>query len=142
MGYSALLERTVNKPRSEVFGALNDFGGIGRLVPQICKNVDLAGKGIGAKRTIELNPDSGLEGVVVERVEVAYDERVFSYSIIGENPLPVKDYTAVVELEDAGSGQCRVRYGSNWVPDGMDAGELKTMFETLYGQILDGIEAQ
>ncbi len=141
MAYSALLERTLPKTRSEVFAALADFGGIGRIVPQIVKNVDLAGSGIGSCRTVELNPDSGLRGTVVERVEVSHDERIFSYSIIGESPLPLSDYVAVVELEDAPNGQCKVRYGSNWVPDGLPEAELKTMFEGLYGQILDGIEA-
>lgn len=140
MPYDALIERTLSKSRQEVYRALADFGGIGRLVPQIVKSSDLEGQGIGAKRNVELNPDCGFSGSVVERVEVAYDERVFSYSIVGDCPLPMADYVAVVELEDAPGG-CKVRYGSNWTPVGIDKSEHKAAMEALYGEILDGIEA-
>ena len=141
MAYSALLERTVNKSRQEVYDAIADFGAIGEIVPQICKSVELAGSGVGSTRTIELNPDSGIQGVVVERVEVADPGRTFTYSILGNPPLPVTDYVATVHLDDAPGGKCAVRYGSNWVPEG-DVAEIKAMFEGLYGQILDGIEAR
>ena len=139
MGYSASIQRTLPIRRGKVFAALADFGGIGRLVPSVVKSViDLTGEGVGSVRTIELNPECGFEGIVMERVEASLEGRLFSYSIIGDSPLPMRDYTAVVQLEDAGEG-CKVIYSSNWEAVGVDETEHRTTMEGLYQLIVDGI---
>lgn len=140
MAYSALVEGTVSIPCAAFYGAIADFGAIGGILPAMIKNCDLQGAGVGATRTVELNPDGGFEGIVVERVDAAYDGRLFSYSIVGDSPLPVSDYVAVIEIEDAGPGECRVRHGSNWVVQSGSEAETREMFEGLYNAILDGIE--
>ena len=74
----------------------------------------------------------------MERVEASLEGRLFSYSIIGDSPLPMRDYTAVVQLEDAGEG-CKVIYSSNWEAVGVDETEHRTTMEGLYQLIVDGI---
>ena len=139
MPYAALCERTIPVPRATVFAALTDFGGLDRYLPGAFDSIQLEGQGVGSIRTIILGTATGFPGKVIERLEAAIDQRVYSYSIIGKSSIPFYDYVAVVRLEDAAGGGCVVRYGSNWVPDGMSAAELKVFLETLYGNICDGI---
>ena len=101
MAYGVLVERTIPVARSKVFACLMDFGGIGKLLPDAIETCTLTGSGIGALRTIKLK---GTPGTVVERLECAYEQQVFSYSIVAECPLPVDHYHAVVTLSDAAVG--------------------------------------
>lgn len=141
MGYSASIQRTLPISRKKAFEALADFGGIGKLVPSVVQSVvDLSGEGVGMVRTLELNPECGFEGTVMERVDASLEGKLFSYSIIGESPLPMRDYTAVVQLEDAAGG-CKVIYSSNWEAVGVDQAEHKATMEGLYELIVDGIVA-
>lgn len=136
MAYDALVERTVSLPRSELFAMFHDFGGIGRLLPDMVKRCECVGEGVGALRTIEMTDG----GTVVERMEIAHDESVFAYSIITNDALPIENYCAVVTLADAGNGTT-VSYGSNWNPTGdADEDDVRGLLEGLYATILDAME--
>ncbi len=136
MAYSVLVERTIPVPRAKVFAALMDFGGLDKLLPDAIENITLEGAGIGALRHITLK---GKPGKIVERLEAAYDGRLFSYSIVDESPLPLDRYHAVVRLEDAPDGGTYVAYGSNWVPQGASEAEVKALLTDLYGAIISAI---
>jgi uncharacterized protein YndB with AHSA1/START domain len=136
MAYSVLVERTVAAPRSKVYAALVDFGGINKLLPDAIESCKLEGSGIGANRHIVLK---GQPGKVVERLEAAYDGHLFSYSIVAESPLPLEHYHAVVQLEDAPNGGTYIAYGSNWVAKGAPEAEVKAMLTGLYNAIIDAL---
>lgn len=136
MPYSVLVEKTIPVSRAKVFAALTDFGGIAKLVPDLIESIKLQGSGVGALRTITLK---GTPGTVVERLESAFDGRLFSYSIVAECPLPFEHYHAVVELADAPNGGCQVKYGSNWVAKGASLDEVKGLLTGLYSTIIDNI---
>ncbi len=136
MAYSVLVERTVAVPRSKVYAALVDFGGIQKLLPDGIESCTLEGSGIGALRHIVLK---GQPGKVVERLESAYDGHLFSYSIVAESPLPLDHYHAVVQLEDAPNGGTHIAYGSNWVAKGAPEADVKAMLTGLYNAIIDAI---
>jgi hypothetical protein len=139
MSYGVLVEKTVPVSRQKVFATFMDFGGIDKLAPAgMFKSVTCEGEGIGAIRTLTLNEDAG-GGQIVERLDVAYDERVFGYSILGKSSLPFDNYVAIVELEDAGDG-CVVRYACNCDPaDGSTESDVRTMLEGLYTTICDNL---
>ena len=139
MPYAVLVERTIPVPRQRVFAALMDFGGVGTLSAGGTEKVECVGEGVGAVRTVHIR---GLPTPVVERLDVAHDGRVFAYSIINETALPLERYIAVVELDDAPDGGCRVRWGSNWVAKGAPEAEIKPMLSGLYNKIIDSIEKQ
>ena len=138
MAYKASYEVDVKSSRQKVFAALMDFGGIGKLLPEgAVISVDLAGEGVGAIRTIQLGEPSGFPGEVIERLDVAYQEKVFAYSIMGVPSLPLDDYVAVVELSDNDDGGCHVKWTSNWVTTGdMNEQEMAAALTPLYGAIL------
>ncbi len=142
MAYATLVERTIPVSRSKVFAEFADFAGLNKYLPDVIQSIRLEGEGIGALRIINLKPETGFPGVVVERVETLFDERVFSYSIVGKPAIPVDNYVAVVELRDAPNGGCVVRYGSNWTPDGATEREINDFLENVYNTICNGIAAQ
>lgn len=136
MAYSVLVERTLAAPRAKVFAALMDFGGINKLLPDAIESCTLEGQGIGSCRHIVLK---GQPGKVVERLEAAYDGHLFSYSIVAECPLPLDNYHAVVQLEDAPNGGCYIAWGSNWVAKGAPEADVKAMLSGLYNAIIDAL---
>ena len=132
--YKVLVEKTVDMPRKQVFDILVQFGGLEKIMPDMIESLKLKGSGLGAVRTIKLK--SG--GTVVERLDVAYDQRVFAYTITANDALPFENYCAVVTLEDAGN-KTLARWGSNWDAKGVSDDEVKGMLTGLYGTLLDGL---
>ena len=136
MSYCALLERTVALPRARVFARLVDFGGVAKLAPDEVESVELEGDGIGSVRTVHIK---GVPAGIRERFEAAIDQRMMSYSIVNETPLPFERYHAVVELADAPNGGCTIRWGSNWIAKGASEDEVRQLVLGLYGRLIDGI---
>ena len=123
--------------RKEFFARLADFGGIGKFMPEV-ESVEMQGDGIGAVRTVRVK---GIPAGMEERLEALVDGRLLSYSIINETPLPLERYHAVVELDDAPGGGCRVRWGSNWVAKGVPETTVREMLVALYERLIEGIAA-
>ncbi len=136
MAYGALLERTIPLSRKKFFAAVADFGGILKFVPDDAESVVLEGEGIGAVRVVRLK---GVPGELRERLEAVVEERLVSYSIVNDTALPFDRYHAVVEVEDAPGGGCKVRWGSNWIAKGAPEAEVRQMLTDLYNRIIDGI---
>ena len=138
MAYKANYEVDLKSSRQKVFAALMDFGGIDKLLPEgAITSVELAGEGVGAIRTLMLGQPSGFPGEVIERLDVAYQEKLFAYSIMGTPSLPLDEYVAVVELSDNEDGGCHVKWTSNWVTTGaMNEQEMAAALTPLYAAIL------
>ena len=137
MAYDALVERNLAMPRSDVFAALYDFGGIDKLLPDAIGSCECIGEGVGAVRTIKMADGSG---TVVERMEIAHEQSIFGYSILSNDAIPMENYCAMVMLADTNDGGTAVTYGSNWNPKGIEEDELRGMLEDLYNTILGAIE--
>ena len=107
-----------------------------KFVPDDAESVTLEGDGIGAVRVVRLK---GVPGELRERLEAVVDQRLLSYSIVNDAPLPLEHYHAVVEVADAPGGGCKVRWGSNWIAKGATEAEVRQMLVALYNRIIDGI---
>ncbi|MGR9091792.1 MAG: SRPBCC family protein [Gammaproteobacteria bacterium] len=132
--YQVLVEKTLDIPRKKVFDALVDFGGLDKLLPDMIGSLEVSGSGIGALRTVKMKDGK----TVIERLDVAHNDCIFGYTITFNDALPIKNYCAVVTLEDDGD-KTIARWGSNWETDGASADEVSTMLTDLYGTLLDGI---
>lgn len=132
--YKVQVERTLDMPRRQVFDALVRFGGLEKLLPDMIDSLEVTGSGIGALRTVKLKGG----GTVIERLDIAYDEHLFGYTITFNDAMPFENYCAVVTLEDAGN-KTLARWGSNWDAKGASEDEIKTMLTDLYGNLLDGL---
>tara|TARA_Y100000590_G_scaffold69161_2_gene75443 strand:+ start:1760 stop:2176 length:417 start_codon:yes stop_codon:yes gene_type:complete len=133
--YKVLVEKSLDIPRKQVFDALVNFGGLEKVLPDTIESLKLEGGGIGAERTIKMKDG----GTVIERLDVAHEEKIFGYTITFNDALPIKNYCAVVTLEDSGNGTI-ARWGSNWdAGEGATDAEVVEMLEGLYGTLLDGM---
>lgn len=136
MAYAAQLDRTVSLPRSRVYAHLAAFGDVGKLVPDEIDSVEMKGEGVGGARHVRLK---GVPGVLVERLEALVENKLMSYSLLEAGGLPIGQYHAVVELDDAPNGGTAIRWASNWVAKGAPDAEVRAMLTGLYGRLIDGI---
>ena len=132
--YKVLVERTLDLPRKKVFDILVAFGGVEKILPEMIESVEVIGSGVGALRKIKIKGG----GNITERLEVAYDDHVFAYSIVFNDSMPFENYCAVVTLEDEGN-KTVARWGSNWNAKGASEDEIKRMLTDLYGNLLAGL---
>jgi carbon monoxide dehydrogenase subunit G len=111
-----IVRRKVAAPAKRCWDLLSDFGGIADMSPMI-ESCEVEGEGVGAVRT--LGAAGGMK--LQERLE-AHDEAgmTFSYSIIGDNPLPFTDYLSTVTIEPAGEGACTIDWRGRFQPKGDD----------------------
>ena len=136
MAYAVLVEKTVPMARSAFFAALMDLGGIARQAPDFIESCVVEGEGIGAVRRFRLK---GGGDEVLERLDCAFDQRVFSYSVVSDNSLGLDHYHAVVILSDAPGGGCHVAWGSNWTSRITPAAEVRETLAGLYATLIDAI---
>jgi hypothetical protein len=132
--YKVLVERTLDLPRKQVFDILVQFGGLEKLLPDMMESLEVVGSGIGALRKIKLKNG----GNITERLDAAYADRLFAYTITFNDIMPFENYCAVVTLEDVGN-KTIARWGSNWDAKGASENEVKEMLTGLYGNLLEGL---
>lgn len=132
--YKVNVERVVNLPRQKVFDILVEFGGLEKILPDMIESLKVTGSGLGALRTVKLKGG----GTVIERLDAAFDGRLFAYTITFNDTMPFENYCAVVTLADAGD-KTLAKWGSNWDAKGASEDEIKTMLTGLYGNLLEGL---
>ena len=137
----ARLERTVNAPRDYCWAWLSDFNALqflhppGNLTEFTCE-----GSHVGARRFARFKPEMGVDGQIVERLEVVHAQSVIVYSIVEQCPLPMRDYVAVVTMADAGVGSTQVIWEGHYTEHGLPAAQMDDMLRAFYTLFLDGIE--
>ncbi len=120
------VEEVIAADARAVWRIMSDFGGLRAWNPQI-ETCEVKGDGVGAVRTFSM---SGL--TIAERLE-SFDEAAmtYSYSII-EGPVPATDYLATVQVSEAGAGQTKILWTSEFVPAGAPEADLVGLFEGIY----------
>lgn len=137
--YKTVLKKIVPLPRTRIFEELCNFGGIKELLPDMLVSCHSEGTGAGATRTVVF--ESG--GSASERIDLAYDNTLFVYSLIDNKApdlLPFSAYVAVVELKEHQEGATQVTWSSNWTPSSPDKeAELNKTLESIYVAVLDNM---
>ncbi len=109
-----IVRRKVAAPAAKVFAVLSDFGGLESWNKGI-ESCQVEGEGVGAVRTLGMAGGLALQ----ERLE-ALDEGSLSYSyaIVGDPPLPFREYLATVTVEADGEEACLVDWRGRFEPTG------------------------
>lgn len=117
---------TVDASAAAVWQIISDFGGV--EPNELIASCDVEGAGVGAVRTIGLNGG----GEIIERLE-SFDAtaQVFSYAIINECPLPVKNYLSTVQVSDAG-GKASIDWSSSFDAHGAPEADVVALIEGIY----------
>jgi hypothetical protein len=124
---TAQITETVAASAADVWRVMSDFGGV--EPNEMIASCAVEGDGVGAVRTIALVGG----GEIVERLESCDDAgRTFSYAIINECPLPVKNYLSTVRVSDDGAGGTRVDWSSSFEAHGAPEAEVIKLIEGVY----------
>ena len=135
------IRKYIGRDVQTVWQYVSEWGGTSRWIPGVGV-VSTVGAGVGATRSAELSAETGFPGIITERLDVLDENNCsFRYSTVGENPLPVKEYSAQMTVEPSGEGSI-VTWSSDWEPDGISEDELKESFEQLYTISLDNVERE
>ena len=127
----------VGASASAVWELVRDFGGIEKWSGAGIEGCSVEGEGIGAVRTIRIPGGAELK----ERLE-AFDDagRSFQYSIVGDGPLPVRDYLSTLTVVEGGAERCTVDRSSRFEPAGADEARVKQILEGVYRGGIAGIK--
>ncbi|MCP4003959.1 MAG: SRPBCC family protein [bacterium] len=88
------------------------------------------GEGVGSVRTIMAK---GSPKPVQERLDaIDPSTRTYTYSFVGESPLPCENYQATVKLVDLGADRCRIEWRGSFEPAGLSEEQLSGIFEAIY----------
>ena len=132
------VKKVINATAHTVWEYVSNWGGTSEWIPGVGP-VSVEGDGVGAIRSADLAPETGFPGRISERLE-SYDNQVmaFSYSVIGDSPIPITDYLASMSVEKLSNNTCEVTWGSTWQTE-LDESELIAAFEMLYSISLDNV---
>jgi hypothetical protein len=121
-------------PAAKVWALMRGFGDLMQWM-QGLESCQLAGSGVGAVRTVTLSGGLRLQ----ERLE-AFDDagRSFSYAIVGNSPLPMRDYLSKVKIRETGPTACEVAWEGRFEPN---AGSEAAMQKAVRGIYTNGIAA-
>jgi hypothetical protein len=124
---TAKVTETVAAPVADVWRVMSDFAGI--EPNEMIAGCTTEGEGVGAVRTITLNGG----GEIVERLESCDEQsRTFSYAIINDSPLPVKNYLSTVRISDGGAGSTTVEWSSTFEAAGAPEADVIKLIEGVY----------
>ncbi|HMM76344.1 MAG TPA: SRPBCC family protein [Gammaproteobacteria bacterium] len=137
----ARLERTVAAPHDYCWAWLADFNALQFLHPPgNLTEFSCEGSHVGARRRARFKPEMGVEGQIVERLDVVHAPGVIVYSIVEQYPLPMRDYVAVVTMKAAGADRTHVVWEGHYTEHGLPAAQMDEMLRAFYTLFLDGIE--
>jgi hypothetical protein len=123
-------------PADRAWDFISNWGGTDKWIPGVGP-VDVEGSGVGAIRSAELASETGFPGRISERLETfSSEEMTFSYCVIGNNPIPIKNYLATMSVKVISKNSCEVTWQSTW-DTVLDEADLIAAFNGLYNLSLE-----
>ena len=123
------VSESVAAPAAQVWELLGDFGGVMKWGGSMLQSCKVEGSGVGAVRTV------GLPGgaTIQERLE-AYDAagRSLTYSIVGQSPVPIRDYLSTCRVVETGPRECRVDWEGRFEPVGVSEEQAQVLVRGIY----------
>lgn len=119
---------------------ISEWGGTHKWIPGVGP-VTVEGSGVGSTRSADLDPATGFPGRITESLESFNDDAMtFSYKVVGQSPLPIKNYLAAMKIETQTEDACEVTWESTWEVAGeLSEAELVEAFEGLYALSLENV---
>lgn len=132
----AAVEERIDASADTVWNLVQDFGGIMSWSNGAFHGLSVEGDGIGAIRTI--NVTSELQ--VQEQLKAHDDQgKQFTYAIIGDSPLPMRDYLATMKIVPIDDSSCTVDWSATFEPD-VEAEKAIAIVEGIYNNGIAGIK--
>jgi carbon monoxide dehydrogenase subunit G len=132
--------KSVKASAARVWAMVSEWGGTHKWIPGVGP-VTVEGDGVGSTRSADLDPATGFAGRISERLE-SFDENgmTFSYRVIGDSPIPIRDYVAEMKVVSDGTDSASVTWSCSWFANGdISEADLITAFEGLYEMSLTNV---
>ncbi len=123
-----IVKEPIGASADAVWALVGDFGGLERWAQGI-QRCEVEGEGVGAVRRLSIA--GGL--ALVERLE-SYDgdARTFSYSIVGDTPLPFRDYLSTVRISESGDDACTLEWRGRFQPSEGAEDQARSIVQSIY----------
>jgi hypothetical protein len=126
----------VNVPSELMWETISAIGGVDVWFSQIIKSCEVIGEGAGAKRIC--NTDAG---PIKESIDIIdHENRLFQYSILEQNLLPVKNLVGTMQVEES-EGQTFVKWEATFKVDPSAEAEIQNQLKGFYVAGINGIAA-
>ena len=122
-------------PAAKVWALMRGFGDVMQWMEGL-ERCELEGSGVGAVRTVTMR--GGFQ--VQERLE-SFDDaaRSFSYAIVGESRLPMRDYLSTVKLREVGPERCEIAWDGRFDPRPGGEAATQQMVRGIYTNGIAGL---
>lgn len=129
------VSETVAAPAARVWELLGDFAGVTKWGGSMIKSCTVEGEGVGAVRTV------GIGGISLQERCEAYDEagRALTYSIVGESPLPLRNYLSTCRVVETGANECRVDWSGTFEVKDVPEEQAQGMVRGIYTGGIAGV---
>jgi hypothetical protein len=123
-------------PAAKVWELLGDFGGVAKWGGGMLVSCTVEGSGVGAVRTIGIAGGASIQ----ERCE-GYDAagRALSYSIVGDSPIPIRNYLSTCRVVETGPKQCRVDWEGRFEPAGVPEEQAQGLVRSIYTGAIEAV---
>lgn len=125
------IEGEFEMPADALWAVVRDFGYVGWITRKT--KFSSQGEGVGMIRTIDAPP---IPTVREQLDAIDEDQRTIVYRVIQGNPMPVTDYAASMQVLDAGEGRSRLKWSSQWQPDGVSEEEALAVIANMYQSVM------
>lgn len=124
-------------PAARVWEVIGDFGAIDRWHPSVLGCTE-DWEGTQKRRRLDVGEDEP----VVERLDEADDAAMRQAYTFVSGPLPVRDYTAVLQVHADDGNSCTVSWTGAFEPAGVDPDTAVETIRGLYRKGLDHLRFQ
>ena len=124
---TAKVSETVAAPVDDVWRTASNFGGI--EPNDMIAGCTVEGEGVGAVRTVTLVAG----GEIIERLEALDNAaRSYTYAIINDSPIPVKNYVSTVTVSAEGENAARIDWSGEFDANGVEDEKVIALIEGVY----------
>ncbi len=114
-----------------LWSVIEDFGDVSWLPGE--PEPVFEGEGIGMIRSVVIPP---LPTAREQLDRVDQEARQIHYHVIDGNPMPVRDYSASMQVVELEGGRSRLVWRSTWEPDGVSEEDARKAVARLYAGVL------
>ncbi|UCE84845.1 MAG: SRPBCC family protein [Deltaproteobacteria bacterium] len=127
MGKVEVVEE-IAAPAAKVWELIREFGAVDRWAAGV-ESCSVEGEGVGAVRTLGMAGGLSLQ----EKLE-SFDDagRSFGYAIVGDNPLPFRNYHSVVTVEEKGADRCTYTWTGTFEAEPATEAQASGIIRSIY----------
>lgn len=130
----AAIKESINTTPDKLWEIVADFGALDTFVEGI-ESCEIEGSGSGAVRTLTLQ-----DGAIVKEKLISRDDaqRKLTYSIL-ESPMPIKNYTGTMQVEESDNQTSVFTWSSTFETDQAAEEDMIQALEGLYAMGAEGL---